>query len=153
VKPEAQLRRDGHVDGFDEPAGHRDGVVGDAQHHRPGERLGDLVDRAAHVDVDRRGPVGLGPPGGLGHDVRILAVELHAERLVVGIRRREPLGLLILLENPVRTQQIGKRQAQPAAGARRQAKRQITMPGHGGQQQGRVELDRADCQHDANSIV
>ena len=49
--------------------------------------LGDLVDRAAHVDVDDVRPAVLGPAGGFAEPVDVAAVELHRQRRVLLARR------------------------------------------------------------------
>ena len=51
-----------------------------AHQRRAGLAAGDVLGRAAHVDVDDVGAGGLGDPRALGHPVRFAAGELHDMR-------------------------------------------------------------------------
>ena len=74
--PRAQLHRHRQPAALGRGARHRDRSIGILEERRPGARLADLRDRAAHVEIDQVRPP-LGDRGGRGsHHVRVLAEEL-----------------------------------------------------------------------------
>ena len=89
VPAEPHLDRDRHLHRVHDLRDQIDGCPGRIAHHgRSAAAPDDLVDRAAHVDVDDRRAVILNPLGAGSHVVRVAAVDLHRQRPVRRDRSR-----------------------------------------------------------------
>ncbi len=109
--------------------------------------LGDLVDRAAHIDVDDDGAVIDRPKPGFCQRVLTIAIHLHAKRRVRVARGCQFHCLGRPPKDAVHIEQIRARKTNSAKFPAQEPKRQITMSRHGGKQGIGVKLDRADRQH------
>ena len=123
------------------------GSVGDAEEFGAAIFLGDLVHGAAHVDVDDGRAVVAGPACAVGHDVRIAAVELHADGFVEGVGLGEVEGGGGAAEEALGGEEIGAGEAEAAVLAADGAEGEIAVPGDGREEEVGVELDVGDAEH------
>ena len=107
-------------DGHRQPAalarrgGHGHSGVGIVQHRRTGAGAADLLDGAAHVQVDQRSAAFGDDRRGLAHDRRIGAEQLHAGRPFVGVQAQK-LGAraLVAVGEAVAGDHLGDGQPRP----------------------------------------
>ena len=133
--------------GFYHPFGKPHGCLDISQQQRSAMLLGDLVDRAAHVDVHHLRTVIDCPQPGFGQGVAAVAVDLHAQRRISIARLDQFHRLGRFSQQAVHVDQIRAGQSHSAEFTAQQSKRQVTVAGHGGQQGVGFKLDRADRQH------
>lgn len=110
--------------------------------------LGDLVDGAAHVDVDDGGAVLDGPASPLGHDLGIGPVELHADGLVEGVGASEVEAGGGAAEEALRAEEVGAGEAEPAEFAADRPEGEVAVACDGGEEEGGSETDRAEGEWD-----
>ena len=84
--------------------------------HHAGSRsaAGDLLDGAAHVDVDRVDAPLLQKLSGLAHDLRLVSEDLYGKRLVLRMRLDHPQRFFVQMNQSVRAHQVRCSQADSA---------------------------------------
>ena len=153
IPAQANLGRHGHAavgvlaHGFHDAACKLHRVTHLTQQQRAAVLLGHLVHWAAHVDVDQLGAVVGGPHRGLGQRIAPVAVQLHAAGLVEVVGGRKFKRAARTTQQRLTVQQIGACQTHATKFATQNAKRQIAVAGHGGQQHGRLQGEWADAKH------
>lgn len=84
---------------MDDLFGHACRSIGVAEEHRSAVGLGDLIDGATHVDVDDFRAVRFGPGCRFEEPVHVVAVNLHAERLVDRVESLDIAGLFAVVSD------------------------------------------------------
>ena len=77
IPAEPHLQRDRHAHGGNRRLDQRERMVEVAHQRRAGGAVGDLLRRAAHIDIDDGGALRLGDAGALGHAAGFAAGQLH----------------------------------------------------------------------------
>ena len=84
VPPFAEFHGHGHIHGLDDRLNDAPGELGVTHERRTVAAADDLAHRAAHVDVQNvRAGVRQRHGRGLGHDLRLVAEDLHGGRVLV----------------------------------------------------------------------
>ena len=147
----AEFHGHGHIDGLDDRLDDSPGELGIAHERRTVAAADDLAHRAAHIDIQNvRTGVCQRHGRGLGHDLRLVAEDLHGGGVLVRRRPEQLLRFFIVID-----QRLGAHHFRAGEGgalrAAQRAKRRIGHARHGRERERAADLDVSDLHHAISS--
>ena len=147
----AEFHGHGHIHGLDDRLNDAPGELGVTHERRTVAAADDLAHRAAHVDVQNvRAGVCQRHGRGLGHDLRLVAEDLHGGRVLVRRRPEQLLRFFIVID-----QRLGAHHFRAGEGsalrAAQRTKWRVGHARHGRERERAADLDVSDLHHAISS--
>ena len=143
----AEFHGHGHIHGLDDRLDDAPGELGIAHECRTVAAADDLAHRAAHVDVQNvRAGVCQRHGRGLGHDLRLMAEDLHGGRVLVRRRPEQLLRLFIVIDQRLGAHHFRAGEGSTLCAAQR-AKWRVGHARHGRERERAADLDITDLHH------
>ena len=147
----AEFHGHGHIHGLDDRLDDAPGELGVTHERRTVAAADDLAHRAAHVDVQNvRAGVCQRHGRGLGHDLRLVAEDLHGGRVLVRRRPEQLLRLFIVIDQRLGAHHFRAGEGSTLCAAQR-AKWRVGHARHGRERERAADLDVSDLHHAISS--